>query len=211
MNTKKLPFVTDEIIETGYNILVRRLTQNSLITRKSSVFRAEMEKILDNLGQLYEFTAKHSFKLYANAVIQLTEKTMPTSREAKADILLNYTQNDVSEKTVLDFKFFGKERGREVEDRYWILRNLYWLELYKKEGIDGCYLIIATDNNDIVSKDQYDADSSDFDCRDNIHYQAGKFMEFKNDKPYAEGFSLQNDYHFKWEKINELYFLKIKI
>ena len=204
--------ITDEIFEKGYQILLQNLSQGKLITKKGSSFRQELVNILNSLVESYEFTPKEKFEIKQSVEIVLSQ--VPTDKKQNlciADLMLNYSDHHINCNTVIDFKFFSQEKNREAEDRYWALRNLYWLELYKKEGIGNCYLILATDNPNMVFQEKYPEESADFDCRDNTEYKAGKMMEFKNENPYADRFSLQQDYQFKWEKINELYFLKIKL
>lgn len=204
--------ITDEIFESGYQILLQKLSQGKPITKKGSSFRQELVNILNSLIDSYEFTPKETFEIKQSVDITLSQ--VPIDKKQNlciADLMLNYSDHHINCNTVIDFKFFSQEKNREAEDRYWALRNLYWLELYKKEEIGNCYLILATDNLNMVFQEKYPDESSDFDCRDNTEYKSGKMMEFKNDNPYADGFCLQQNYQFQWQKINDIYFSKIKI
>jgi len=119
--------------------------------------------------------------------------------------------NDYSTKTALELKFFKKENHREPNNRYDVFKDLSNLELYKKNNIDICYFIIATDHQHYVNQKDYSTDTKDFDFRDESEYNANTLLEYRTNKPYGNTIKLNNSYKFKWKQINDLYFLKVKI
>jgi hypothetical protein len=62
-----------------------------------------------------------------------------------------------------------------------------------------------------INQDSYSIDTADFDFRDKSKYQAGTILQYKTPKPYGEDLSLNQDYDFNWNKIKDLYFLKVKV
>jgi hypothetical protein len=64
------------------------------------------------------------------------------------------------------------------------------------------------DHSHYVNQEQYSVDTADFDLRHGTLYKAGCSLEYRTAKPYGEPITLSNDYHFAWESIGGVYFLK---
>lgn len=92
--------------------------------------------------------------------------------------------------------------------RYDVFKDISNLELYKKKhDIDLCCFILATDHLHDYNQEHYSADTTDFDIRNRKEYKATTVLRYKTDKPYGQDISLNPDYKFLWNKINNLYFL----
>lgn len=92
-----------------------------------------------------------------------------------------------------------------------VLKDLSNLELYKENEIDICYFILSTDHAHYVNQENYSKDTKDFDFRDGKDYKSGTVLKYQTEKPYGPNLKLNRNYQFKWDKVNDLYFLKIKL
>ncbi|MFU8927241.1 hypothetical protein [Acinetobacter puyangensis] len=204
--------LTEEIIETAYKLLTHKLAFGGLKARNESAFQLEFGYILKTLGQLYEFRLADKFHLEFETYIFLNSRSIKSKTDrARVDILLKYQDNNHTTKAAIELKFFKKANHREPNNRYDVFKDISNLELYKEHDIDLCYFILATDHSHYYNQSQYSADTCDFDFRHNQFYTAGKALQYKTLKPYGPDISLKQDYSFAWDKINDLFFLKIKI
>ncbi len=226
--------LTEEIIETAYRLLTHKLAFGGLTARNESAFQLEFGHILKTLGQLYEFRLDDKFHLEFETYIQLKEKSDKSGTEwARVDVLLKYKSGDVTtttatetatatetiavtEKTAaivttaaIELKFFKKENHREPHNRYDVFRDIANLEQYKESGIDICYFILATDHTHYYNQANYSPETADFDFRTGKRYKAATILQYKTGN--KKDITLRHDYDFEWEKINEFYFLKLKV
>jgi hypothetical protein len=204
--------LTEEIIETAYRLLIHKLAFGGLNSRNESAFQLEFGHILKTLGQLYEFKLEDKFHLEFETYISLDQTSNKSNSDrARVDLLLKY-QNDYNEtKAAIELKFFKKENHREPNNRYDVFKDLSNLELYKKQKIDLCYFILATDHNHYYNQENYSSDTADFDFRNGKSYKAGTILKCKTDKPYGQDIALTQDYEFSWDKVGDLYFLKVGV
>jgi len=212
MNKENQIKLTEEIIGTSYKLLTHKLAYGGLSVRNEAAFQLEFGYILKTLGQLYEFRIVDKFNLEFESYLSLNETSKKSqSKSARVDLLLKYRDDDNLTKAVIELKFFKKENHREPNNRYDVFKDLANLELYKKNGVDLCYFILATDHYHYYNQEKYSEDTVDFDFRNGREYKAGKVLSYKTDVPYGEDMSLGQDYSFKWEKINDLFFLMLKV
>jgi len=204
--------LTEEIIETAYRLLTHKLAFGGLTSRNESSFQLEFGHILKTLGQLYEFRLADKFHLEFETYISLNETSIKSkSNRARVDLLLSYQDDNISTKSAIELKFLKKENHREPNNRYDVFKDISNLELYKKHDIDLCYFILATDHSHYFDRTSYSMDTSDFDFRNGKEYKAKTVLQYKTDKPYGKDISLNQNYTFRWDKINDLYFLKLKV
>lgn len=204
--------LTKEIIETSYKLLIHKLAFGGLTARNESSFQLEFGYILKTIGTLYEFRLSDKFHLEFETSIILNEVSIKSKTErARIDLLLSYQDDHNATKAAIEIKFFKKQNHREPNNRYDVFNDISNLEQYKEHDIDLCYFILATDHPHYYNQKQYSLDTSDFDFRHNSSYLAGKKLQYKTQKPYGSDISLKNNYHFIWEDINDLYFLKIEV
>lgn len=204
--------LTEEIIDTAYKLLTHKLAFGGLTARNESAFQLEFGHILKTLGQLYEFRLVDKFHLEFETYITLNNTSVKSnSKKARVDLLLKYQDDDTLTKAAIELKFFKKKNHREPNNRYDVFKDISNLELYKKQDIDLCYFILATDHSHYCHQDIYSSDTSDFDFRHEKKYKAGTILQYKTTKPYGKDLCLMQDYNFMWDKINDLYFLKLKI
>jgi hypothetical protein len=126
-------------------------------------------------------------------------------------LLVNYQDDDNLTRAAIELKFFKKENHREPNNRYDVFKDLSNLEMYKQHDIDLCYFILATDHSHSCSQGSYSSDTADFDFRHDKSYKAKTVLKDRTAKPYGVDLALSNDYVFRWDNINDLYFLKVKI
>ncbi len=204
--------LTNEIIETAYRLLTHKLAHGGLTANNEAAFQLEFGHILKTLGQLYEFRVEDKFHLEFETYIHLNEQSIKSkSDKARVDLLITYQDENTKTKAAIELKFFKKSNHREPNNRYDVFKDLSNLELYKEKGIDLCYFILATDHEHYVNQDHYSNDTADFDFRDNQTYKAGDELEYKTASPYGPSIQLKNDYTFKWDKVNDLHFLILKV
>lgn len=204
--------LTKEIIETSYKLLIHKLAFGGLTARNEGSFQLEFGYILKTIGELYEFRLSDKFHLEFETSIILNDVSIKSKTErARIDLLLSYQDNHNTTKAAIELKFFKKQNNREPNNRYDVFKDISNLEQYKEHGIDLCYFILATDHLHYYNKKQYSSNTSDFDFRHDRSYSAGKILQYKTQKPYGSDICLKNDYHFIWEDINDLYFLKVEV
>ena len=212
MNKENQIKLSEEIVETSYRLLTHKLAYGGLTARNESSFQLEFGYILKTLGQLYEFRLEDKFHLEFETYISLNERSIKSkSDRARVDLLVKY-QDDINEtKTAIELKFFKKENHREPNNRYDVFKDISNLELYKNHNIDLCYFILATDHLHYCGQENYSQDTKDFDFRDGKEYKAETVLQYRTEKPYGNDLSLKQYYYFKWDKINDLHFLKLKV
>lgn len=204
--------LTEEIIETAYKLLTHKLAFGGLTARNESAFQMEFGHILKTIGQLYEFRLVDKFHLEFETYISLNGASIKSkTNRARVDLLIKYQDNDNSTKAAIELKFFKKENHREPNNRYDVFKDISNLELYKSHDIDLCYFILATDHSHYFDQDNYSLDTADFDFRNNKEYKPGKILQYKTAKPFGPDITLKQDYTFKWDKINDLHFFKLKV
>jgi hypothetical protein len=204
--------LTEEIIETSYRLLTQKLAFGGLTARNESSFQLELGHILRTLGKLYEFSPAHRFNLEFETYIPLGDTGIKsTSDRARIDLLVNYGDDQQTTKAAIELKFFKKENHREPNNRYDVFKDISNLEQYKLNGIDLCYFILATDHSHYCNQDQYSPDTADFDFRHGRNYRAGTTLQYRTATPYGEDLCLSQDHAFRWDEINDLYFLKLKV
>lgn len=204
--------LTEEIIETAYKLLTHKLAFGGLTARNESAFQLEFGHILKTIGQLYEFRLVDKFHLEFETYISLNGTSIKSrSDRARVDLLLKYQDNESSTKAAIELKFFKKDNHREPNNRYDVFKDISNLELYKSHDIDLCYFILATDHSHYSYQESYSQDTADFDFRHGKRYKAGTILQYRTIKPYGDPLSLNQDYNFKWDTINDLYFLKLKV
>lgn len=201
-----------EIINKSYQILIHKLGNGSLNAQNEASFQLEFAYILKTIGNLYEFNLDDKFHLELESYIKLTEKS-PKSRsnQARVDLVAIYKNNDVSVRCAIELKFFKKENHREPNNRYDVFQDLKNLELYKKHEVDFCYFILGTNHAHYYNQERYSIGTGDFDFRHSKTYQKGKLLKYNTKKPHGGPISLENDYSFYWDSINNLHFLKVEV
>lgn len=202
----------EEIVETAYRLLINKIANGGIKAENESSFQLEFGYILKTLGQLYEFRVVDKFHLEFEANFQLNKNSIKSkTKKAIIDLLVYYKDNKSTTKAAIELKFFQKKNHREPNYRYDVFKDLSNIELYKENGIDLCYFILLTDHSHYVNHKCFSVDTKDFDFRDGKKYTSGTILQYRTKNPYGPDIKLNKDYKFKWDKVNELYFLKIKI
>ena len=202
----------EEIIETAYMLLTNKLALGNTIAKNESALRLEFGSILKSIGHLYEFKSTDKLQLEFERAIALNEKSLKSNRDkARVDLLLKFQDEKHTTTAAIELKYFKKENNREPNNRYDVFRDLFNLELYKKNGVDLCYFILATDHAHYYNKENYSPDTADFDFRNGKNYQAGTVLNYKTAKPYGPSIALSQDYVFSWDEMEDLYFLKVGV
>lgn len=204
--------LTIEIIETAYRLLTHKLAFGGISAKNEAAFQLEFGHILKTLGQLYEFRKEDKFHLEFETYISLNEQSIKSkSDRARVDLLINYQDEQTETRAAIELKFFKKANHREPNNRYDVFKDISNLEMYKNHSVDLCYFILATDHEHYVNQKQYSTDTADFDFRNESEYKVGSLLQYKTVKPYGSDIRLRQNYKFRWNAVNNLYFLKIKV
>lgn len=205
------------IINTGFNILSEKISHGLVNIDNESSFQLQYGFILKTLGTLYEFSKNDTFSIMLENYLDVNEIFMKSgTKKARIDILLKFEVasegNTIKTyQAAIELKYFKKENHREPNNRYDVFRDISNLEKYKKNGIDVCCFILATDHSHYCDQKVYSPDTSDFNFADGVKYEAGKVLTYRTEKPYGVPITLNNSYEFNWNKINDKYFLKLDI
>jgi len=204
--------LTEEIIETAYKLLIRKLAFGGITAKNEAAFQLELGHILKTIGQLYEFRLADKFHLEFETYISLNTQSIKSKTDrARVDILIKYQDDHSTTKAAIELKYFKRANHREPNNRYDVFKDISNLEMYRHHDIDICYFILATDHAHYVEQEIYSADTADFDFRHEKRYKSGTILKYKTASPYGADLSLQNDYDFNWDRVNDLYFLKLKV
>ena len=208
---KKGEIIIEEVIEQAYRLLCNKLAYGGLKAENEIAFQCEFGIMLKTLGQLYEFEATDKFQIDFETTVNLDKETIKSkTKNARIDILIKYTLNDILTTAAIELKFFKKKNHREPNNRYDVFKDISNLEQYKENNIDICYFILVTDHEHYVAQEKYSEDTADFDFRHGSTYKKGTILTYRAKKPY-EPVILMNDYKFSWGRVNNLYFLKLKV
>lgn len=201
-----------EIINQSYRILIHKLGNGSLNAQNEASFQLEFAHILRTIGNLYEFNIDDKFHLELESYIGLQERSAKSkSNQVRVDLIAVYKNKDIGIRCAIELKFFKKENHREPNNRYDVFQDLKNLELYKKHQVDFCYFILGTNHAHYYNQEKYSIETGDFDFRHTKIYQKGKILMYNTPTPYGDPISLDNDYMFNWDTINNLYFLKVEV
>ena len=209
---KKGEIIIEEIIEQAFRLFCNKLAHGGLTANNEIAFQCELGIMLKTLGQLYEFKISDKFQIDFETIVKLDKETIKSkTKNARIDILIKYTLNDKETTAAIELKFFKKANHREPNNRYDVFKDISNLEQYKKNGIDICYFILATDHDHYVTQQVYSKDTADFNFKHGTNYKADTVLSYRTKKPYGEDLKLTQDYEFRWGKVQGLYFLKVKV
>lgn len=209
---KRGEIIIEEIIEQAFRLFCNKLAHGGLNAKNEIAFQCELGIMLKTLGQLYEFKTNDKFQIDFETTIKLDQDSVKSkTKNARIDVLIKYTLNEKVTKAAIELKFFKKENHREPNNRYDVFKDLSNLEQYKKNDIDICYFILATDHEHYVSQQNYSKDTSDFDFKHGTNYKANTILSYRTKKPYGLDLKLTQDYEFRWVTVEDLYFLKVKV
>jgi hypothetical protein len=204
--------LTKSIIDTAYKLLINKLAHGGVVSKNEGSFQMELGYLLKTIGQLYEFKKEDKFNVEFESYINLNNPSIKSkSTRARVDILMEYQTGKSKTKAAIELKFLKKENHREPNNRYDVFKDLSNLELYRLNNLDICYFILATDHPHYVSAANYSKATGAFDFRNGKSYKKGNILKYNTRKPYGGPIKLTKDYYFKWNKVANLYFLKIVI
>lgn len=188
--------IAEEIIEKAYAQLKTKIGACGICEQSKKTLQAELESILIDLGNRFEFRSEDEFPL-----------TLGYSKH-RVDILIHYN----SIRAAIKVEIFKKGNVHQSIYRYDVFKNLLNLENDKANGTDLCYFMLVTDDTHYVDPEKEIAlNTGDFDFRDGVKYVANTRLVYRTDVPYGPPICLKQSYIFKWDKINQLNFLKVKV
>lgn len=209
---KRGEIIIEEIIQQAFRLFCNKLAYGGLTAKNEIAFQCELGIMLKTLGQLYEFKTSDKFQIDFETTVNLDKESVKSkTKNARIDILINYTLNEKETKAAIELKFFKKKNQREPNNRYDMFKDISNLEQYKKNGIDVCYFILATDHEHYVTQQKYSKDTADFNFKHGSNYKSGTILSYRTKKPYGPNLKLSQDYEFRWGKVQDLYFLKVKV
>ena len=201
-----------EIIDISYKILIEKISHKQINCNNEASFQHELAYIIRSIGQLFLFNDNDTFVLEFEKNYELSEPSIKSkSKLAVIDLYIQYGNIDYLSKCAIELKYYKKSNLREPNNRYDFFKDLHNLEQYKENGIDLCYLILATDHLHYYNQNSYTDQTKDFDFRQGRKYLAGTVLEYKTEKPYGVPIKLKNSYDFNWDIKDNIFFLKIEL
>ena len=201
-----------KIVEISYDILIKKISGGSISVDNEAGFQLQFAYILKCIGELFQYSIDDRFSIELEKNITLNSKSSKSmSNNAKIDIFLELGDKVKQEKCAIELKYFKKANHREPNNRYDVFNDINNLEIYHNSGIGLCYFIIGTDHLHYVNQEVYSSDTSDFDFRNGKKYIKNTVLSYKTSNPYGEDICLNNNYDFKWDIFNNIYFLKLEV
>jgi len=206
-----------QIVEIAYERLCGKVTGKRIKVANEASLQLQFASILKTLGELYEETPDQRFNIELEKNVTLSGSAFAKSGTAKAkiDIWLSLEDKDTGggerHACAIELKYFKEENRREPNNRYDVFKDLHNLEQYG--GIaDTGYLLVATDHQHYINKEEYSDDTKDFDFRDGSNYRAGTELVYRTDNPHGPPIRLRNNYSFCWCSVeSDLSFLFVPV
>lgn len=180
MRNRSGEIILDEVIQQAFKIFENKLANGGIVVQNEFAFQFELGTILKTLGGLYEFKLTDKFHLEYETTINLEkESSKSKSKKARIDLLIKYKLDENITKAAIELKYFRKKNQREPNNRYDAFSDIANLESYKSNNFELCYFFAITDHLHYVDKENYSADTSDFDLRHGKKYLANTTLSYK--------------------------------
>ncbi len=199
-----------KIVEISYDVLLGQVGNGRVIISNEASFQLHFSYILKTVGELMQLSPEDTFTIKLEEPYRSSDSLNKSgTNKAKIDIVIGLRNTNETTSCAIELKFFQKANHREPNNRYDVFLDLKNLEEYVQSGYYqfGMFLV-CTDHLHYVNQERYSIDTSDFDFRHDVKYEAGKVLEYRTAKPYGSPISLNNSYHFIWERSGNNYFLK---
>lgn len=131
----------------------------------------------------------------------------PKKQSRNADIDVFFTFGEDQTRCAIELKVYKRINQREPNNRYDVYADLANLETYQGEHCDTGYLLLFTNHPHYFDNDArvLSPATSDFSLREGHQYIAGRELQYQTPNPYGPNLTLEQDYAFRWENIDNLW------
>jgi hypothetical protein len=190
-----------EIVALSAKLLAGKIAGRSIVVENEASLQLHFGRILQGIGEWYQFAAADSF------IVQL-EGRIPLSSPApkggtttpRVDILLSLGSGQFFATCAIELKYFQKANGRRPRNQYDVFCDLANLEKYRLQHIDETYLFVATDDVAYMTGRSEGA-AKDFDLKHGNNVSAGNVLTYRGPVPPGPPITLMEDYAFSWETL----------
>jgi hypothetical protein len=136
-----------EIVALGAKLLARKIAGRSIIIENEASLQLHLGKLLQGIGEWYQFAADDSFIVQLEGRIPLNSPAPKGgTKMPRVDILLSLGSGQFFATCAIELKYFQKTNGRRPRNQYDAFCDLANLEKYRLKHIDETYLFAATDD-----------------------------------------------------------------
>jgi len=186
-------------IEFAWRITLHKICNDEIQVNKEASLQLHYSSILKDILGLIKFSHQEKFSLQLESTAKVLE------RPFIIDILLCYSNSEVSEKHAIELKFYrtlaasGKNRGANDIFMYAVYYDLYITEQYIKfRQADLTTCLILTDYENFVNPKRKTSKNWTYDISHDFKVSPNRFTTPIGGK--SVDFSLDLGYHFIWTK-----------
>jgi hypothetical protein len=217
----------EEILKLSWRILKTRFIERRYEISSEAPFQHYFAHIISTIGDTYCITRTEKFMVDLEVKLEVKNNN-DKGKKNYIDITCGFSrgEEDSQEKTAIELKFKTKGQSAIDDGRIAAFKDLKKLELASKEDsyAQGRFFMI-TDCQTYINESKKGKVGKVFPTHDEAETQASQtfcYTEKINKQKKEMEFTLDNSYHFKWEKIDktpinksdkkeEWYFLEIEV
>ncbi len=193
----------DEILDLSWKIFKSQFIHKRHIVSKEAPFQHHFAQIIRSVGELYSVEEKDLFK------VDLEVREDNVKEKSKyIDITCGFVDKI---KCAIELKFKTSKQGAQDCGRIDAYIDIEALEIVtRNKGYNCGRFYMITDSTPYINQSRKGV-GTEFATHDGFRTKAGK--EFWHDSKYRENIKvkLEKSYLFEWEKIEDWYFLDLKI
>ena len=197
----EIPFsIRDRVswaIEFAWQIVLSKAGREEIRVNKEASLQLYYSSILKNTLDLLKFSPDEQFYVELEVSVKTIERSLII------DILISYSNKDLSEKHAIELKCYktkassGNNRGATDIFMKDVYMDLYYTEQYVLDKVaDFTTCLVLTDFKYFISPKKKTAKSWAYDISDNFIVKKGKFITPIGGKQVK--FNLGKSYHFRW-------------
>ena len=214
----------DEILDISWRILKTRFTKSRYVISREAPFQHYFAHIISTIGDTYCITRSEKFMVDLEEKLEVKNNNDEVKKNY-IDITCGFSdgkEDSQGKKTAIELKFKTKGQSAIDDGRIAAFKDLNKLELASKEDsyAQGRFFMI-TDCQTYIIESKKGKVGKEFPTHDEAETQASQtfcYTKKKNKQKKEMKFTLDNSYHFKWEKIDkkidkkeDWYFLELKV
>lgn len=197
--------VLEDIISLGLKIFQNKISGGLIDFNNEASMQMQLGIILNTIGKLFESKQNDTFNIELESNFFINSNFIKSnSNKARIDIAMCFGNKDAYSTAAIELKYLKKSNFREPNNRYDVFRDISNLEKYKEEFFDIGYLLVLTDHEHYVNKEEYSDDTRDFDFRHNRQYKSKTKLVYRTENPYGPPLILNGNYIFQWENLHSI-------
>lgn len=187
----------ERIIETSYDIICGKIGSGRIIINNEASFQLHFGVVLQQVGQLYEYSPADKFTIKLEDIQTLIQATTKSSGNARCDIMLSLSDGNNTSTAAIELKCFKRNGNNPpvTNNRKSIHNDIENLEQYRQS--DFCYEILYTNDSNYPNPNS----------TSNIPLGDGQTID------NSVNHNIKGRYILQWDEYNNTnhYFLKIKV